>query len=110
MDRTWKAGVSWSCLTGEAQMSIVWGKAGALLGYGDLVDGMRKTNERLKKLQFMETGRPGLDGGLPGSNPFDGEYGRYAVLNWAVKFFIDGLLVEHSLDEGGDMADLRRVW
>ena len=25
-------------------------------------------------------------------------------------FFIDGLLVEHYLDEGGDMADLRRVW
>ncbi len=35
----------------------------------------------------------GLRGGIKGSSPFDGAYGRYELLNWAAKFFIDALLL-----------------
>ena len=34
----------------------------------------------------------GLRGGVPGSWPVDGEYGRYEVLNRAAKFFADALM------------------
>jgi len=39
---------------------------------------------------------PGLRGGVKGSCPFDGDYGRYEVLNWATKFFVDALLLDEA--------------
>jgi len=33
---------------------------------------------------------------VKGSHPFDGEYGRYEVLNWATKFFVDALLLDET--------------
>jgi hypothetical protein len=37
-------------------------------------------------------------GGVLGSWPFWGEYGRLKVLNWATKFFVDALLLEIQQD------------
>jgi hypothetical protein len=39
----------------------------------------------------------GLRGGIRGSFPVNGAYGRYRVLNWATKFFVDALM--HALPE-----------
>jgi hypothetical protein len=39
-----------------------------------------------------------LRGGLPGSWPTWGQYGRLMVLNWATKFLIDALCAEAELD------------
>lgn len=109
-DEYWTERATWSCLTGEAQMAIVWGKAGLLVGDSQLVDEMRLTNERLRRLQYHGTGRPGLDGGLAGSEPVSGDYGSYEVLSWAVKFFIDAQLMEHLISEHRPLAEVRAVW
>jgi hypothetical protein len=45
----------------------------------------------------MGTGNPDLDGGISGSFPLHGEYGRFQILNWAVKFFVDSMLLEASI-------------
>jgi hypothetical protein len=37
-------------------------------------------------------GPEGVRGGVTGSYPVSGGYGRFEVLNWATKFFIDALL------------------
>jgi hypothetical protein len=39
-------------------------------------------------------------GGVKGSFPVDGEYGRYEYLNWACKFFVDSNLLEKAVREG----------
>ena len=37
---------------------------------------------------------PVIRGGVFGSWPVWGDYGRLMVLNWAAKFFVDALLLE----------------
>ena len=50
----------------------------------------------LKATQNCVSDAFGLRGGVKGSHPFDGEYGRYEVLNWATKFFVDALLLDET--------------
>jgi hypothetical protein len=38
-------------------------------------------------------------GGVKGSFPVDGDYGRYEYLNWACKFFVDSNLLESTVSE-----------
>jgi hypothetical protein len=38
-----------------------------------------------------------IRGGVKGSHPVDGAYGRYQYLNWAVKFTIDAQLLERDI-------------
>jgi hypothetical protein len=42
-------------------------------------------------------GNPDTLGGVKGSFPVDGEYGRYEYLNWAAKFLADSLMLEMAL-------------
>jgi hypothetical protein len=49
----------------------------------------------------MGTGNPDLDGGISGSFPLHGQYGRFEILNWAVKFFVDSMLLEASISGDG---------
>jgi hypothetical protein len=93
----WDAAAKYSCLTGNAQTGIVWGRLHQITGHMKYLEGMTKANAFLRKVQWMGTGNPGLDGGISGSYPLHGEYGRFEVLNWAVKFFIDSLLLETSI-------------
>jgi len=46
--------------------------------------------------QNLVTEAPGLRGGVKGSYPVDGDYGRYQLLNWAAKFFVDALLLAEA--------------
>jgi hypothetical protein len=39
-----------------------------------------------------------LSGGISGSYPFSGEYGRWCMLNWATKFFADSLMDYIEID------------
>ena len=43
-------------------------------------------------------GPVGLRGGVKGSFPVDGDYGRYQLLNWAAKFLADSLMMEMDLE------------
>ena len=98
----WDAAANYSCLTGNAQTAIVWGRLFQLTGDRRYLEGMTKANAYLRKVQWIGTGNPGLDGGISGSYPLHGEYGRFEVLNWAVKFFIDSLMLETWIGEARD--------
>jgi len=39
--------------------------------------------------QKLSGSNPALVGGIPGSYPFSGGYGRFCYLNWAAKFYGD---------------------
>lgn len=93
-DERWKPAVGFSCLTGNAQMGTVWARLHHATGERKYVDGLVKANHFLRRVQWRNTGNPGLEGGISGSFPLHGRYGRFEILNWAVKFFADSLMFE----------------
>jgi hypothetical protein len=50
----------------------------------------------------------GLRGGIKGSYPFDGDYGRFEILSWATKFFLDALMLEESWTGADSMPEAVR--
>ena len=98
-DERWQDAADYSCLTGNAQMGTVWARLYDVTGDERYLFGVRKANRFLERVQWSGTGNPGLDGGISGSYPLHGLYGRFEVLNWAVKFFADSLMFERAAVE-----------
>jgi len=96
--RGWRPAVSWACLTGMAQMSIVWRRLQEIPAALPATESeaclaaSKRVNEFLCSRQDRSSKNPGLRGGIRGSYPVDGAYGRYRVLNWATKYFIDAMM------------------
>ncbi len=96
-DSQWTPSVEWSCLTGDAQMAIIWGRLFEITEDADYLKAMQRINTYLKGVQLLHTDQPDICGGIAGSYPLKGGYGTFEILNWAVKFFIDALLLEEEL-------------
>lgn len=92
----WKAAVPWVCLTGVAQVAICWMLLFELLGDRRYLDAAQRANAYLRRTVHVD-GPADLRGGVKGSFPVDGDYGRYQLLNWAPKFLADSLMLEHDL-------------
>ncbi len=95
----WEGTVSWSCLTGDAQLAIIWLKLYKLTRNSNYLKGTRKIIAFLKTTQNCSTSNMGLRGGIKGSYPFGGNYGKFQILNWATKFYVDALLLESLIQE-----------
>ncbi|HEU4332935.1 MAG TPA: pectate lyase [Candidatus Eisenbacteria bacterium] len=93
-DAGWRNAASWSCLTGNAQTALVWLRLERILGTAAYGDAAVRLLGYLRTTQDLRSGDPGVRGGVAGSFPRFGEYGPYEFLNWAAKFFADGLLLE----------------
>ncbi len=91
-DEEWRPAVPWSCLTGMAQMANNWLRLVAITGDRGWVEPVRRVLRFLKATQNRASMNTGLRGGIKGSAPVSGAYGRYAVLSWATKFFADALM------------------
>ena len=89
--------VDWCCLTGSAQTSIVWGELLGLTGEEKYRAAGCTVNRYLMARHDIRNPDPRLRGGLAGSWPVWGDYGRLQVLNWATKFLIDALSLELRL-------------
>ena len=94
LDATWKAASNYACLTGNAQMALIWFELHRLEGDPALVSAACKAIDLVKRAQPMRSNNPGFRGGVPGSDPIWGDYISLAVPNWAAKFYIDALLAE----------------
>lgn len=92
VDHRWRPMSDYTCLTGNAQMSILW------LGLYEREEDARLLNAALKAIdlvkqaQVMDNPNPDLNGAVAGSDPVWGEYIEMALPSWAVKFHIDALL------------------
>ncbi len=96
IDEQFKGTVDWCCLTGSAQTSIVWSELERLKGdsaYGKAAD---RVNRYLMARHDISSKDPSIRGGVTGSWPLWGNYGRYRILNWATRFFVDALLLRMS--------------
>ena len=91
---SWGEEARWSCLTGMAQTAIVWQRLACLTGDPGHSAGALRVNHFLRTVQDTTSRNPGIRGGIPGSFPVHGEYGKYRFLNWAAKFFMDALMLE----------------
>ena len=89
--------VDWCCLTGTAQTAIVWGRLFQLTGNPAYREAMRKANLYLMRRHDINNPDTRLRGGVPGSWPVWGDYGRLMVLNWATNFFVEALLLQTSI-------------
>jgi hypothetical protein len=92
----WSPAVTWCCLTGAAQIAHCW-----LLLYQDTGDRRYRdagfaANRFVRRAARLD-GPPGVKGGVKGSFPVDGDYGRYQYLNWAAKFLVDSLMLERQV-------------
>ena len=92
-DAHWRATVPWSCVTGAVQIAACWFLLFEITGTRAYLEAARRANHFARRTLHLE-GPSGLRGGVKGSYPVDGEYGRFELLNWANKFAIDANLME----------------
>lgn len=94
LDAQWNSAASYTCLTGNAQMALIWLELHRLDGDPSLVSTACKAIDLVKSAQDMRSRNGGIRGGIPGSDPVWGEYIPLALPNWAAKFFVDALLAK----------------
>jgi hypothetical protein len=92
-DEQWRPTVKWSCLTGDCQLGINWGRLYQHTGDEKYRAGTSKVLAFVKRTQGLG---PTADtkGGIKGSFPIDGGYHPWQYPNWATKFYADALMME----------------
>lgn len=93
----WCPTVNWCCMTGSAQMCIIWKRLSLITGDGKYSKWAHKVLNYLIARHDITNRRETLRGAVTGSWPVWGNYGRFMVLNWATKFFVDALLASGNL-------------
>ena len=96
LDANWKPAVKWVCLTGSAQIAHSMLYLYQFTGEEKYRDAGLLLNKYVRRSVQLE-GPDEFRGGVKGSFPVDGEYGRLQFLNWAPKFLIDSLMMEQTL-------------
>ncbi len=94
LDAAWKARARWSCVTGNAQMAIVWQRVVRETGDRSMLPAAEKANRFNMSVQDLSTRNPGIRGGIAGSHPRGGGYMTNRYPNWAAKFFMDALMLQ----------------
>jgi uncharacterized protein YyaL (SSP411 family) len=91
------SGVRWyQCLTGNAQIAIIWLKIYSKTGDARFLNAASKAMDSVVKHQVKSSWNSNLIGAVSGSYPM---YGRYMFMrypNWAVKFLADSLMLEQQ--------------
>jgi hypothetical protein len=85
-----------SCLTGSAQLALVCYRLAQLIGEGGYRDVANQLLDFLKAMQATDTKVHDANGALPGSFPIFGDYMRGGYPNWATKYLLDALLMQHD--------------
>lgn len=96
-DSKWRNTVNWSCLAGDAQISLIWLRLFELSGDEKYLNAARKLNHFLRTTQNLRSTNEGIRGGIKGSHPAWGGYLPFSYLSWAAKFFVDDLLLEERI-------------
>lgn len=98
LDPEWRSVDRYSCLTGNAQIAIIWLKLARILQKPEWAIRADLLLQDVMSIQVMNSHHPELYGGVPGSFPIDGYYVSYGLINWSVKFLLDGLLLKSFPD------------
>jgi hypothetical protein len=85
-----------ACLTGNAQMALIWFRLAKRERNPRLITAAIKALELVKRAQSMDSADPGIRGAIAGSSPAWGDYLYMAFPNWAAKYFIDALFAKQE--------------
>jgi hypothetical protein len=92
----WEPGRFSSCLTGAAQIAVVFYRLAEETESREYRLAADKLVNYLKSLQELGSGLSDINGALPGSFPLFGEYMRAGYPNWATKYFLDALILQNK--------------
>ena len=96
LDSQWRQRSNFACVTGDAQMALVWLRLYERGGEARFLAAATRAIETVKRAQVRHA-NGNVTGGIPGSDPLWGGYVPLAFPNWAAKFFIDALLAKRSV-------------
>lgn len=99
-DSGWNEVVGWSCLTGNAQISIIWLRLYQITNDKKYLSAATKAITYLKTQQDIKISNKGIRGAIKGSHPIWGDYNPFNYMNWMTKFFVDALLLEENIRNG----------
>lgn len=88
LDREWRGAVDWVCLTGSVQIAHSLFLLADQTGRETYANTAETLNAFVRRTMSVN-GNPDTLGGVKGSFPVNGVYGRFQYLNWACKFAID---------------------
>lgn len=80
------------CLTGNAQMAIVWAKLHRATSERRYREAAVRAVRYVMATQDVETSDSDVRGAIKGSHPIWGRYSPMTYPNWAAKFFVDAML------------------
>jgi hypothetical protein len=95
-DEHWRGTADYSCVTGNAQTAVLWLRLYAGWGDARFLNAALKLLDQVKACQDLRACHPGIRGGVPSSAPLYGRYLPMRYLNWAAKFFADGLMLSEA--------------
>jgi hypothetical protein len=96
LDDHWRSASNWVCLTGASQIAECWLLLHRATARNDYREAALRTNAFVRRTIVVD-GPAEISGGVKGSFPVDGGYGRWQYLNWACKFAIDANRLELAL-------------
>lgn len=93
-DDGWVPSGHYCCLTGLAQMTIIWKRLMQNSGSNEFSSSVQWALSYLKRNHTINGRHDQVDGGVAGSVPIWETYSRFEYPNWAAKFFADSLIME----------------
>lgn len=96
LDCSWRAAARWSCVTGNAQMAIIWLRLAATTRDPSWREAAVRANRFNLSVQDLAAPNDGVRGALPGSYPRSGGYMKHRYPNWAAKFCMDALMLQQE--------------
>ena len=99
-NQQWLPTVKWSCLTGNAQISINWCRLAQVTGDMQYLAAAESVMHYTKTTQILSDFNDNVRGGIKGSHPINGGYHPWQYPNWATKFFADALMIIDTLKAG----------
>ena len=97
LDEEWKSEDNYSCLTGNAQISIIWLKLYRISNDARFLNAALKSIDQVKATQSLDARDTGIKGGIKGSHPVWGKYAQFAYPNWSTKFFADAIMLQEAI-------------
>jgi len=90
----WIAQANYCCLTGLAQMSIIWLRLQRSQGIKEMHHPAERGISYVKSNHRITGKKDYQDGAVAGSAPIWGRYSMFEYPNWAAKFFADALMLK----------------
>ncbi|RIZ65520.1 MAG: hypothetical protein D0531_09285 [Methylococcales bacterium] len=93
-DDNWVPMANYCCLTGLAQMTIIWQRLIHTQGIDELKMPVERGIDFIKTNHHLSSKYDYQRGAIAGSAPIWGRYSMFEYPNWAAKFFADALMLK----------------